>query len=140
MTSSDLIKLRADVKKSYDDLVVEIDRLMLKDGGVVMFETMNTPEKIRFVVDAVADYAGLSNNDLRGYKKKLHLTKWIKIICYILQDKLFISVADIRIFLRYKSNQCVQFHTDTLRGFIESKDKDNDIVVALNEILTRLQL
>jgi len=121
-------------------LLDKIDALMLQDGGAIMFETMTTPEKIKWVVDAVSDYAGLSNDDLRGYKKKLHLTKWIKIICYILQDKIHVSVADIRIFLHYKYNQNVQFHTDTVRGFIESGEKNNDIIIALNEILKRLKL
>ena len=140
VSSSDYLKLRSFVKKQMQSILDKIDEDMKKEGSTVMFETMTTPEKITYVIDEVGTYAGLSVNDMRGYKKKLHLTKWIKIICYILQDKLRVSVADIRIALNYKYNQNVQFHTDTIRQSLSVNEKNNDIVISLNEILKRLNL
>jgi chromosomal replication initiation ATPase DnaA len=138
--SSDLLEIRDFVKRSMNSILLKIDNELKKDGGVIMFEGMTINEKIDFVIDEVCNYGGVTKNELLGAKKQLRITKWVKIVCYILQDKLHIAVSDIRHKLNYDSNQNVQFHTDTMRGFIKLKDQNNDMLVALNEILKHLKL
>ena len=137
---TEFLGLRSFVEDSMSSILMHIDSIMKKDGGKAMFADMTTPEKITYVIDEVCRYGGIEKDELLGQKKQQRIVKWAKIICYILQDRLHVAVADIRKALNYDANQNVQYHTDTMRGFVQHGSRDDDYLVALAEILINLGL
>ena len=147
MRTSELIKLRKEITTTLTDLIDKVDRtidtLQKSEGISTMFEGMTTNDKMDYVFDEICTYGGVTMDDIRlsrGGRMSGRTIKWAKIACYILTDYLHVSQWDIQQRLNYMNHNSVIKHRDTIRGFMESPDKFNDIAASTKDILKNLGL
>jgi chromosomal replication initiation ATPase DnaA len=144
MNTSELIELRISVKRTLEGLLKRmdstIDAVMKSEGVVAMYEGMTTKEKMDFVLDEICRYGDITETDICSGKMFQKKVKWAKIACYILSDYLHVSLWDIAYRLNYKNHNSVISHRNVVRGFMEGKDKFNDVMWSTKEILKNLGL
>lgn len=144
MRTSELIELRKHTKETLAGLISKIDstidKLQRSEGGESMFAGMTTKEKVDCVIDEICRYGDVSPENLRAGKRKHNSVKWAKIACYILTDHLHVSQWDIQNRLNFKNHNSVISHRDSIRGFMATNDKFNDITASTKEILNNLNL
>ena len=147
MRTSELIKLRKEITTTLTQLIEKVDKtidtLQKSEGISPMLEVMTTKDKMDYVFDGICEYGGVTMDDIRltrGGKQSGRTIKWAKIACYILTDYLHVSQWDIQKRLNYMNHNSVINHRDSVRGFMESNDKFNDIAASTKDILKNLGL